>query len=244
MVVDDHAAPSSSQDSTSARSSGVVTFSSRGSPATTVHAAAARLDERRAVRRRRRVARDRRAQHVGDERLRRLHGRRARPAGASRRPPRPRDALDRVDDREARDRAVPALVERRRAGARPPRRRRAAARRRARATTAASSADLADADAARTRPASRRPRPTPTTFPQPSSSASRITGSSQPGGATTTIESIQSEASSRSRLSARSGRPPSGANAFGRSRWPAAEPLAATGGGEDGPDGHGRRRER
>ncbi len=54
-------------------------------------------------------------------------------------------------------------------------------------------------------------------MPQPSSSASRITGSSQSGGATTTIASIQPQASSRSRLSARSGLPPSGANAFGRS---------------------------
>src|SRR5581483_1980448 len=55
------------------------------------------------------------------------------------------------------------------------------------------------------------------TFLQPSSSATRMDGSSQPSGATMTIASIQSEASSRSRLSASSGRLRRGANALGRS---------------------------
>ena len=64
-----------------------------------------------------------------------------------------------------------------------------------------------------------------TTFPQPSSSARRIAGSSQSGGATTTIDSIQPEASSRSRLSARSGRPRRGANALGGPRRAARRDL-------------------
>src|SRR5207237_485666 len=63
-------------------------------------------------------------------------------------------------------------------------------------------------------------------FPQPSSSASRITGSSHPSGATTTIASIQPEPSSRSRLSASSGRPRNGANALGRSK-PSRSPRPA-----------------
>src|SRR5262245_2320430 len=82
--------------------------------------------------------------------------------------------------------------------------------------TAASSGTAsspARTEAARVSP----PVTTDSTFPQASSSASRITGSSQSGGATTTIESIQSDDSIRSRLSASSGRPFSGANALGRS---------------------------
>src|SRR5919109_1343738 len=54
------------------------------------------------------------------------------------------------------------------------------------------------------------------TLPAPSSSERRIAGSSQSGGATMTTASTHSEASSRSTLSARSGRPASRANAFGR----------------------------
>src|SRR5207253_5751251 len=63
-------------------------------------------------------------------------------------------------------------------------------------------------------------------FAQPSSSATRIEGSSQPGGATITISSIQSEPSRRSRLSARRGRSRSFANAFGRSE-PSRSPRPA-----------------
>src|SRR5439155_11260773 len=62
--------------------------------------------------------------------------------------------------------------------------------------------------------------------PAATSSASRMTGSSQPGGAATTTPSTQSDASSRSRLSASSGRLRRGANAFGRSR-PSRSPRPA-----------------
>src|SRR3954452_9552503 len=64
------------------------------------------------------------------------------------------------------------------------------------------------------------------TLPHPSSSASRIAGSSQPGGAATTIASIHAEASSRSRLSASNGRSPRRTNAFGLSA-PSRSPLPA-----------------
>src|SRR5438874_2124395 len=71
------------------------------------------------------------------------------------------------------------------------------------------------------------------TLPQPSSSATRIAGSSQPGGATRTIPSTQGQASSRRSGSARSGSSPSFANAFGRSSpsrspRPAATRMAQT----------------
>src|SRR6476646_3192163 len=71
------------------------------------------------------------------------------------------------------------------------------------------------------------------TLPQPSSSATRIAGSSQPGGATRTIRSTQGQASRRRSGSARSGSSPSFANAFGRSSpsrspRPAATRMAQT----------------
>src|SRR4051812_20804911 len=71
------------------------------------------------------------------------------------------------------------------------------------------------------------------TFEQASSSARRIAGSSQPGGATMTIRSIQSDSSRRRSGSARSGSSPSFANAFGCSRpslspRPAATRIAQT----------------
>src|SRR5215211_657380 len=92
-------------------------------------------------------------------------------------------------------------------------------------TTAASSST--SAMAARTEPARVSPPGTEaTTFEQLSSSASRITGSCQSGGAATTIESTQSEPSSRSRLSARSGLSPSLAKALGRSS-PSRSPRPA-----------------
>src|SRR6266511_2357152 len=64
------------------------------------------------------------------------------------------------------------------------------------------------------------------TLLQPSSSASRIEGSSHSGGAATTIASTQSEASNRSRLSASNGRSPRRTNALGRSA-PSRSPLPA-----------------
>src|SRR5437868_11171300 len=93
------------------------------------------------------------------------------------------------------------------------------------AITAASSptsATPARTDSARVSP----PATQALTFAQPSSSATRIEGSSQPGGATITISSIQSEPSRRSRLSARRGRSRSFANAFGRSA-PSRSPRPA-----------------
>ena len=101
---------------------------------------------------------------------------------------------------------------------------------------------LASASATPSRTDSARLAPPVTvadTLPQPSSSATRIDGSSQPSGATTTIASIQSEASSRSRLSARSGRPAERREGFGAVP---AEPLAAAGRDEDRPGTQGRRR--
>ena len=58
------------------------------------------------------------------------------------------------------------------------------------------------------------------------SSATRIDGSSQSGGAAITIASIQPDSSSRSSDSASSGRPPRRANAFGRSE-PSRSPRPA-----------------
>ena len=83
-------------------------------------------------------------------------------------------------------------------------------------TTSASSgtsASAARADSARVAP----PVTQENTFAAASSSASRMLGSSQPGGAASTIASTHGQWSSRSRLSASSGRPRSSANAFGRS---------------------------
>src|SRR4051812_12806816 len=66
------------------------------------------------------------------------------------------------------------------------------------------------------------------TFPAPSSSASRIAGSSHSSGTTTTIASTHSENSRRSRLSARRTRSPRRANAFGRSPASRSPRPAAT----------------
>src|SRR6266567_1681575 len=94
-------------------------------------------------------------------------------------------------------------------------------------TTITAASPPTSATPARTDSARASPPPTQAlTFAQPSSSATRIEGSSQPGGATITISSIQSEASRRSRLSARSGRSRSFANAFGRSE-PSRSPRPA-----------------
>src|SRR6266513_1669223 len=94
-------------------------------------------------------------------------------------------------------------------------------------TTITAASPPTSATPARTDSARVSPPPTQAlTFAQPSSSATRIEGSSQPGGATITISSIQSEASRRSRLSARSGRSRSFANAFGRSE-PSRSPRPA-----------------
>src|SRR6266566_62659 len=100
------------------------------------------------------------------------------------------------------------------------------------AITAASSptsATPARTDSARVSP----PDAQATTLVQASSSATRIDGSSQPGGATITIASTQTEDSRRSRLSASNGRSRSFANAFGRlppsrSPRPAAAKTAQT----------------
>src|SRR5262249_52178989 len=94
-------------------------------------------------------------------------------------------------------------------------------------TTSASSGTSARAaatDSARVGP----PVTHATTLDAASSSARRIDGSSHPGGAATTIASMSAQRSRRSMLSARRGRPPRTANAFGRSspsRSP--EPAAA-----------------
>src|SRR6266508_2563705 len=93
-------------------------------------------------------------------------------------------------------------------------------------TTAASSGTSASAsrtDSPRVAP----PVTQELTLLQPSSSASRIDGSSHSGGAATTIASTQSEASSRSRLSASNGRSPSRTNALGRSAPSRSPPPAA-----------------
>src|SRR6266536_1070853 len=92
-------------------------------------------------------------------------------------------------------------------------------------TTAASSGTSASAR----RTESERESPPVThelTLPAPISSATRIDGSSHSGGAATTIASIQSEPSRRSRLSATKGLSPRRANAFGRSE-PSRSPRAA-----------------
>ncbi len=216
-----------SHDSTSARSAGVVTFTSLGSPSTTATRPPTALDERRAVGRTREVARERPPQRRSEKRLRRLG--RDEP-GRGRRSPRPRHrgrasaCPRRGSDGHG---TVEPLPERGRAGARPRRRRRAGAPRRGRARPErlmGTSKSAAATDAARVAP----PVTQATTFDAASSSASRIAGSSQPGGAATTIASTSSHRSSRSRLSASSGRPPRPANAFGRSipsRSP--EPAAA-----------------
>jgi hypothetical protein len=84
------------------------------------------------------------------------------------------------------------------------------------------SASASRTDSARVAP----PATTELTLPAPISSARRIDGSSQPGGAATTIASIQSDSSSRSMLVAMSGSSPSATNALGRSA-PRRSPLPA-----------------
>ena len=77
------------------------------------------------------------------------------------------------------------------------------------------------------------------TFDAPISSASRIAGSSQPGGATRTTASIHSLSSSRRNGSASSGSSPSRANAFGLSS-PSRSPRPAVTRTAQTPDGTGR----
>ena len=204
-----------SQLSTSARSSGVVTFSSRGSPGDDRDAPSARFDERGTVARSRDVALERRPEHVGRERLRRLDGDegRARGSVSTTRSPstrlivsatgRPGTAPSHPSTSAASTRSITSSGTSGRAAS---------------WTTMAAASRSASATPNRTDSARVAPPVTVAeTLPQPSSSATRIDGSSQPSGATTTIASIQSEASSRSRLSASSGRPRSGAKALGRS---------------------------
>src|SRR5262245_47683419 len=92
-------------------------------------------------------------------------------------------------------------------------------------TTAASSGTWASAvrtESARLAP----PVTVSATLPAATSSATRMHGSSQPGGAATTMPSIHSDASRRSSGSASSGRSFRDAKAFGRSR-PSRSPAPA-----------------
>ena len=210
-----------SHDATSSRSAGEVTLTSRGSPSTALIRPPWASTSGGAVgslaRQQRGGARPRGTPAASATRraLRGRASRRPRPARrASRCPPREAPAPHRRSPRTAA-----------RSRGRAPRRSRAVEPRRARRSRPprreSPRAPL------RTEPARVSPPvTTDRTFPAASSSASTITGSSQPGGAATMMPSIQSESSRRRSGSATSGRLPSRANAFGRSS-PSRSPRPA-----------------
>ena len=215
--------------------SAVVTFSSRGSPATTF----TRPPRPRPARRSRSPlpAGDAPAKHVRSERLRRLH--RPQPVADDRLDDASvaADTLQVSDDRQARHGAVPALGQRREHALD-----HVGRNQRPRGVvdedTTASSGTSASPARTESRPRLAA-RDAGAHLVAADSSASRIAGSSHPAGATTTIASTQLAVVEPRSGSASSGSSPRLANALGRS---SPESFPSAGSDEDRPDGHLQRR--